>query len=207
MEFWFEFASTYSYPAAMRIEQDAAAAGVAIEWKPFLLGPLLNQQQGLTDSPFNAVPVKGRYMWRDLERICDRQGLALNLPSIFPQNGLRAARLVLALPPEARPEFVRAVYLANFAEGSDISSEATLSRILLRLGHDPDALADRAASETVKQDLKDNTARAAALGIFGSPSFVTDDGELFWGNDRLDFALDWASGKTQLKTIQEVEAP
>ena len=61
IEFWFEFASTYSYPAVMRIDRLAAARGVAVEWRPFLLGPLFHAQQGMKDSPFNVVPVKGVY--------------------------------------------------------------------------------------------------------------------------------------------------
>ncbi|PTT71916.1 2-hydroxychromene-2-carboxylate isomerase, partial [Pseudomonas sp. HMWF010] len=62
LTFWYEFASTYSYPAAMRIERLAAEAGVAVDWRPLLIGPLFHEQQGLTDSPFNSFPVKGAYM-------------------------------------------------------------------------------------------------------------------------------------------------
>src|SRR3990167_8601101 len=140
IEFWFEFASTYSYPAAMRIEKVAGAAGLDVVWKPMLLGPLFNAQQGLKDSPFNAFPVKGKYMWRDLERTCIDEGLPLRRPDIFPQNGLKAARMVLALPDAARPDFVRAVYRANFAEGAIISDDSVLAAILTHLGHLPEAV-------------------------------------------------------------------
>ncbi len=67
LEFWFEFASTYSYPAAMRIGALCATAGVPLRWRPFLLGPLF-AAQGWRDSPFNLFPAKGAYMWRDLAR-------------------------------------------------------------------------------------------------------------------------------------------
>jgi 2-hydroxychromene-2-carboxylate isomerase len=70
LEFWYDFASTYSYPAAMRVEREAAAAGLRVEWKPFLLGPIFSKLLGVDDSPFNTNPVRGRYMWRDLERLC-----------------------------------------------------------------------------------------------------------------------------------------
>ena len=70
LQFWFEFASTYTYPAAMRIEEAARLARVELEYHPFLLGPIF-ASQGWSDSPFNLYPVKGRYMWRDLGRICD----------------------------------------------------------------------------------------------------------------------------------------
>ena len=73
IEFWYEFASTYSYLAAMRVEAVAAAAGVAVEWKPFLLGPIFHAQ-GWDNSPFNIYPVKGRYMVRDMERLAAERG-------------------------------------------------------------------------------------------------------------------------------------
>ncbi|HET7167365.1 MAG TPA: DsbA family protein, partial [Pseudolabrys sp.] len=69
LDFWFEFASTYSYPAAMRISPLAEAAGVAVRWRPFMLGPIF-KEQGWTTSPFNLFPAKGLNMWRDLERTC-----------------------------------------------------------------------------------------------------------------------------------------
>ncbi len=67
IEFWYEFGSTYSYPAVMRIEKLAAQAGVGLRWRPFLLGPIF-QTLGWNDSPFNIFAAKGRYMWRDLTR-------------------------------------------------------------------------------------------------------------------------------------------
>ena len=107
IEFWFEFASTYSYPAAMRIEEVAAERGREVIWKPFLLGPIF-RRQGWDDSPFNLYPAKGRYMWRDLQRICKRQGIAFRRPTLFPQNGLLAARVACFFAREPwAPVFIR----------------------------------------------------------------------------------------------------
>jgi 2-hydroxychromene-2-carboxylate isomerase len=192
VEFWYEFASTYSYPAAMRIERLAEGAGVAVRWRPFLLGPIF-KEFGWTDSPFNIFEAKGRYMWRDLTRICEGEGLPLKLPPVaFPQNGLKAARL--ALVGEAQgwtPPFTRAVFLANYAEQKDIANEETLSAILAKLGVDADAALAEANTTPVKDRLKQQTEEAARRGIFGAPSFTIGD-ELFWGNDRLEAALAWA---------------
>jgi 2-hydroxychromene-2-carboxylate isomerase len=192
VEFWYEFASTYSYPAAMRIERLAEEAGVAVRWRPFLLGPIF-KEFGWTDSPFNIFEAKGRYMWRDLTRICEGEGLPLKLPPVaFPQNGLKAARL--ALVGEAQgwtPPFTRAVFLANYAEQKDIANEETLSAILAKLGVDADAALAEANTTPVKDRLKQQTEEAARRGIFGAPSFTIGD-ELFWGNDRLEAALAWA---------------
>jgi len=193
-EFWYEFASTYSYPAAMRVASLAEARGVSLVWRPFLLGPIF-ASQGWRDSPFNIYPAKGRYMWRDLQRICDALGLLLRRPEPFPQNSLLAARVALTLEGKERAEFSRQVYAAEFGEGLPIADRATIAALLPKLGLDPDAVLARAESEANKARLKAECARAAELGIIGAPSLVTDDGEVFWGNDRLEQGLDWAAGK------------
>ncbi|MDZ4762842.1 MAG: 2-hydroxychromene-2-carboxylate isomerase [Alphaproteobacteria bacterium] len=191
LEFWFEFASSYSYVAVMRIEKIAAARNIVLEWRPFLLGPLFEAQQGLKDSPFNAVPVKGAYMWRDLERLCEKHGLPFQRPSRFPQNGLLAARIALSLPHDDRPNFVKAVFQANFVHDRDIADLGILHGALRRAGLDPYQTLEHVQSEEVKARLRDDTAHAADLGIFGAPTFATLDREIFWGNDRLEDALDW----------------
>jgi 2-hydroxychromene-2-carboxylate isomerase len=190
VEFWFEFASTYSYPAACRIEAAAAVAKVQVAFKPFLLGPIF-ANQGWKDSPFNIYPVKGRYMWRDLERICSRLDLPFKKPTVFPRNGLAAARITVATEEAARPRLVARIYRANFAEDRDIGSREVLADILAELGHDVEDTLARAESQAVKDTLRAETERATALGIFGSPS-LTVGSELFWGNDRIEDALDWA---------------
>lgn len=190
IQFWFEFASTYSYPAAMRIDAVARAAGVEVEWRPFLLGPVF-AAQGIKDSPFNLYPVKGRYMVRDLERTCAALDLPFVLPTPFPQNGLLCARVATALEGELRSRFARAAYQLEFSEGRDISDPLTVAEGLRRAGLDA-SLIELAQSEEIKSALRAATEEAQALGIFGAPTFVTADKELFWGNDRLESALTWA---------------
>jgi 2-hydroxychromene-2-carboxylate isomerase len=192
LDFWFEFASTYSYPAAMRIGALARARGVIVRWRPFLLGPVF-KAQGWDNSPFNIYPVKGRYMWRDLERICAAAGLPFVRPAVFPQNTILAARVALVALAEGWGEdFSRAVYAAEFGEGRDIGAPGLIADILTALGRDADAVITRAQADDNKLVLRKNTEEAQALDIFGAPSIVTADGELFWGNDRLEAALDWA---------------
>jgi 2-hydroxychromene-2-carboxylate isomerase len=192
LEFWYEFASTYSYPAAMRVEKLAKTAGVALAWRPFLLGPIFGAQ-GWNDSPFNIYPAKGQYMWRDLARICEAENIPLKTPPFrFPQNGLKAARLALTgIKDGWTPAFTRAVYAANFAEQRDISDDTTLGDILSGLGIDPAAAFAAANTPDNKEALKRQTGQAIARGIFGAPSFTVGS-ELFWGNDRLEAALAWA---------------
>jgi len=191
LDFWLEFASTYSYPAAMRIAALATKNGVAVRWRPFLLGPIF-KDLGWTTSPFNVYPAKGRYMWRDLERICGAFELPFARPSPFPQNSLLAARVALiGLEENWGEDFCRAVYRAEFADGGDIGEPGVIGRILKNLGQDADAVIRQSASDDIKSKLRAQTEEAGQLGIFGAPSFVTPDGELFWGNDRLEAALAW----------------
>ncbi|KIC24532.1 MULTISPECIES: 2-hydroxychromene-2-carboxylate isomerase [unclassified Leisingera] len=190
--FWFEFASTYSYLSVMRIGELAAARGVAVTWKPFLLGPIF-AAQGWDTSPFNIYPAKGRYMWRDMERICAARGLPFSRPAVFPQNGLMAARLALAAAEQDRIEpFTTAAFQAQFGTGKDIADETVLQRCLSTAGLDR-SLMQRAQAPDIKSALRTKTDEAIAAGIFGAPSF-TSGAELFWGDDRLEQALEHAAG-------------
>jgi 2-hydroxychromene-2-carboxylate isomerase len=192
LDFWFDFASTYSYPAALRIGPLAAEAKVQVRFRPFLLGPIF-KAQGWDTSPFNLYPAKGRNMWRDLERLCEDLSLPFRKPEPFPQNSLLPARVALAGMDQGWGEaFSVAVYRAQFAEGGRIDEPATLAAILSGLNVDAKAALDVALSDDNKLRLRAETEEAARLGVFGAPTFITTGGELFWGNDRLEQALDWA---------------
>jgi 2-hydroxychromene-2-carboxylate isomerase len=195
LQFWFDFASTYSYPAAMRIEQLARERGVPVSWNAFLLSRMF-RAQGWNDSPFNLYPVKGRYMWRDLERICEAQHLPFRRPSEFPRNGLLAARIACRFSKETwTPAFVRAVYHANFAEDQNIADRPVIADCLRSVNQDAETVLNTAGSAETKTMLREQTERAVDLGIFGAPSFITGQ-ELFWGNDRLEQALMWYQSRS-----------
>jgi 2-hydroxychromene-2-carboxylate isomerase len=192
LDFWFDFASTYSYPAMMRIGGLARREAVVVNFRPFLLGPIF-KVQGWTTSPFNLFPAKGRNMWRDLERTCAELGLAFRRPEPFPQSSILAARIaLLGLGQRWGEDFCRAVFNAEFAEARRIDDPETMAGILSALSVDAAAVLDAAQTPGIKDKLRAETARAQALDIFGAPSFCTTDGELFWGNDRLEAALAWA---------------
>jgi 2-hydroxychromene-2-carboxylate isomerase len=192
LDFWLDYASTYSYIAAERIGALARDTGVAVRWRPFLLGPIF-QAQGWHTSPFNIYPGKGRYMWRDMERICQALGLPLKRLEQFPQNSILAARVALVGFAEGWGEkFSRAVYRAEFGEARNIGETGVITNILDDLKRDAKDVIERALSADNKMRLRSETEEAQRLGIFGAPTFVTADGELFWGNDRLEAALAWA---------------
>jgi 2-hydroxychromene-2-carboxylate isomerase len=193
LDFWFDFASSYSYPAAMRVGALARKAGVEVDFRPFLLGPIF-KTQGWTTSPFNLFPAKGRNMWRDLERICADLSLPpIRRPEPFLQNSILAARVALVgLAQPWGEDFCRAVFCAEFADGQRIDVRETMDAILSKLKVEPSAVLAAAQSDDNKARLRVQTEEAQTLGLFGAPSFTTADGELFWGNDRLEQALAWA---------------
>src|SRR5262245_28388663 len=147
LDFWFDFGSTYSYPAAMRIAPLAREAGVAVRFRPFLLGPIF-KAQGWTTSPFNVYPAKGRHMWRDLERLCAELGLPFRRPEPFPQFALLAARVALVgLDQDWGENFCRAMFRAEFAEGRRIDEPATITDVLAKLSIDAASVLAAAQSE------------------------------------------------------------
>lgn len=192
LDFWFDFASTYSYPTAMRISGLARESGVNVRFRPFLLGPIF-AAQGWNTSPFNLFPAKGRYMWRDVERICADLELPFRRPEPFPQNSVLAARVALVgLKDGWGEDFCRAVFRAEFAERLRIDDPDTIRAMLAALKVDAAAALAAAQATGTKEALRSETAEAQQLQIFGAPTFITADGELFWGNDRLESALAWA---------------
>jgi 2-hydroxychromene-2-carboxylate isomerase len=190
VEFWYEFASTYSYLAAERAEGVARVMGVQLRWRPFLLGPIF-AAQGWTSSPFNLFPSKGANMWRDVERIAARYHVAWNRPTTLPRNGLFAARVALVGVDEGWiANFSRAVFRANFVEDRDIGDAAVIAAIVERLSL-PASVIERANAPENKARLRAQTDEAIARGIYGAPSFTVGE-ELFWGHDRMEQAFQWA---------------
>jgi 2-hydroxychromene-2-carboxylate isomerase len=111
----------------------------------------------------------------------------------FPQSSVLAARIALVgLGESWGDDFCRAAFTAEFAEGRRIDEPETMRSILAGLSADAVAVLEAAQTTAIKDRLRAETAKAQELDIFGAPSFRTADGELFWGNDRLEAALAWA---------------
>jgi 2-hydroxychromene-2-carboxylate isomerase len=192
LEIWFEFGSTYSYLSVMRIEALARRAGIRLAWKPFLLGPVF-RSLGWETSPFLLQEAKGRYMWRDMERRTAKYGLPFRKPSVFPRAAILPMRVaVLGAGQEWMPAFCRAVMLQNWVEDVDISLPANVSRALHGLVTDPGQVIEQAQSDENKLKLREQTEEAQRRGIFGGPTFFVGD-EMFWGDDRLDDAIEYAA--------------
>lgn len=188
VEFWFDFGSTYSHLAMMRIAPAAAALGVAIDWRPFLLRPVF-RALGWDGSPFLAQERKLDYVWRDAAREARKYGVPWRRPTAFPRRAVLPSRVALcgAQAPWVGA-FCRRMMLLNFAEDRDIDDETVVRAALAESGVDADAILVQAQGEANKLALRRQTDEAMARGVFGAPTFFAR-GELFWGNDRLDDAL------------------
>ena len=185
IEFWFDFASNYSYLSVMRIRQ-LVPGGVV--WRPFLLGPIF-KDAGWNNSPFVLQKDKGAYVWQDMPRQCAKYGLPWRQPSDFPRNSMLAARVgILSENQPWTSDFCERVMLANFVDDRDIASADCIAGILSALGQDADTILRDAQTDDNKARLRARTEQAKALHIFGAPTFMVGDA-MFWGNDRLDDAL------------------
>jgi 2-hydroxychromene-2-carboxylate isomerase len=194
IDFWFDFGSNYSYLSALRIDHLARQAGVAIRWQPFLLGPIFGSF-GWATSPFVLQPKKGAHVWDDMRRQCAKYAFPWQRPSVFPRNAVLATRVALYGAREPWiADFVKAIMRANFARDEDISGEAKVIDMLHELALPAVAIVAECKNEANKPRLREQTERAMALGIFGAPTFFVGN-EMYWGNDRLDDAIELASGK------------
>ncbi|WP_345815054.1 2-hydroxychromene-2-carboxylate isomerase [Paraburkholderia sp. PREW-6R] len=194
LELWFDFGSNYSYLSVMRIEALAGAQRVRIAWRPFLLGPIF-RALGFDNSPFVLQKEKGAYVWKDMERQCRKYGLALTRPTTFPRAALLATRV--AVVGTDRPwigAYCRAIMQMNFVHDRDIGSLDVVSEVLEELALPAGQIIADAQSEANKLHLRKQTDEAAARGVFGAPTFFVGD-EMFWGNDRLEDALDYCKSK------------
>jgi 2-hydroxychromene-2-carboxylate isomerase len=191
IELFYEFGSSYSYPAVMVADRAAAERGHTIVHRPFFLGPLF-AKQGLDQPPFLKYPIKGAYMFRDLARICAQLELGWKKPTNFPRRAVLPTRLAIVGFDEGWGlKFARRVYTLNFVDDREIDDEANMRALLHELGVDADAAFTKAQSTPYKEKLRAQTARAEELGLFGAPTFVVGR-ELFWGHDRMRQAFDWA---------------
>ncbi|MGH8779887.1 2-hydroxychromene-2-carboxylate isomerase [Paraburkholderia sp.] len=188
IDFWFDFASNYSYLSVMRIEEAATRQHVEVRWHPFLLGPIF-RALGQHTSPFVEQKEKGAYVWQDMVRECHKYGLPWVRPSVFPRASLLASRVAtLGASEPWIGAYCRQVMLRNFAEDRDIEAPADIAEVLAQLGLPAERMLADALTDANKLALRHATEEAQAKGIFGAPTFFVGD-EMFWGNDRLDDAL------------------
>jgi 2-hydroxychromene-2-carboxylate isomerase len=186
VDFFFDFSSPFAYLASTQIEQVARRAGARVRWRPFLLGALF-KAVGTPDVPLFAMPAaKQALAGKDMMRWAAHYGVTLAWPSRFPMSTVKALRMVLQVPDEARPALVHALYRAAWVEDRDLNDDAGLAALATSVGYDGAALVAGTKGDSVKALLKQATDEAVAAGLCGAPSFLVGD-LLFWGQDRLGF--------------------
>ena len=185
LEFFFDYASPYSYLACNQVEAVAQRTGAELRWRPFLLGAVFKATGNNTPTQ---VPAKGVYIAKDLQDWVSYLGLpALVLPESFPINSLKANRLALVAAEQGKvAAFSHAAYRAAFAEGKDLSDPKVLAEVARGVGMDADKALAQMENQEIKDALRRNTDEALSRGVFGAPTFFVGD-NMFFGNDRLMF--------------------
>ena len=194
IDFWFFVGSTYSYLSISRIDDVAKAEGVAFRWRPFNVRAIMIEQNNI---PFRDKPIKAAYMWRDIARRAGMYGLKPKLPAPYPLRDSELANRVaiVGLIEGWCADYVRAAYRRWFEQGEEAGGEPGLSGSLADIGQDPVRVIETARGGAIGERLVAETEEAKALGIFGSPTFAVD-GELFWGDDRMNDAIRWRKSGT-----------
>lgn len=198
IEFYYFFGSAYACLSARRIGALADAAGVAVTWRPFNVRPLMQENNVALRTEMRKV----KYIWRDIERRSALHGLAYVKPPVWPTDPelLHNKVGMLAASEGWGEAFTVASFKAWFLNGFALGDMACLAHVLGQFGKDVSTTIAAAQSPRIAALYDENTEAARRHGVFGSPSFVTQDGEMFWGDDRLEEAIAWAAGKHALQT-------
>jgi 2-hydroxychromene-2-carboxylate isomerase len=189
IEFWFSIGSTYTYLTVARLHQVEAARGVRFRWRPFSVRSIMQEMNNI---PFATKPTKLAYMWRDVERRAALYGLPIKVPAPYPLKEFDLANRIAILGQAEGwcADYVRATYRRWFVAHAEAGSEPNLSDTLAEIGQVPSRVIALARSDAIGEAYAAATEEARRLKVFGAPTFVTR-GEVFWGDDRLDDAIEW----------------
>lgn len=190
IDFWYSIGSTYSFLSVMRIRDVAREQGIAFVWRPFNVRTIMIEQKNI---PFADKPSKSAYMWRDIERRAQKHGLRAALPAPYPIRDLALANQValLGMREGWGEAYSVETYRLWFQDGQLPGEDPNLSEALWRVNQDPMPTLERARAPGIVAALEAETATARDTGVFGAPTFVIG-GEVFWGDDRMDDAVQWA---------------
>ena len=189
-DFYFDFISPYSFLAHKEIRKIENKTNIKIRYKPILLGGLHNLH-GIKAPAF--IPAKAKHMIRDCKLIAERNNIKFRFNSYFPIKSLNLMRGVLV----AEEDNIKNYYIDNvfntiWQDGLNMNDENIINKILKNLNINPKTFILRSTSSSIKDSLRKKTSDAYEKGIFGAPTFVTNN-KIFWGQDRIEFVLKEAS--------------
>jgi len=189
-DFYFDFVSPYSFLAHKEIIKIEKKNSIKIKYKPILLGGLHNLH-GIKAPAF--IPAKAKHMIRDCKLIAEKNKIKFKFNSYFPIRSLNLMRGVfVAEEDNYKSYYIDSIFSAIWQDGLNMNDENIIEKVLKNLNVNPKTFSLRAASSSIKESLKKRTNEAYEKGIFGAPSFVANN-KIFWGQDRIEFALNEAS--------------
>lgn len=186
IEFFFDCSSPWTYLAFHNIQPLAKELGAQIIWRPILVGGIFNTvNPSVYAQRETPVPLKARYMKKDLQDWARSAGLAIKMPpTVFPVNSVKAMRGCIWLGKDMVP-FATALFEAYWGEDKDISQDAVLAEICKKVGIDEPKFFAGISEQAIKDQLKANTEEVVARGGFGSPTMFVNKTDMYFGNDRL----------------------
>ena len=188
-DFYFDFISPYSFLAHKEIKKIEKKGSIKIKYKPILLGGLHNLH-GIKAPAF--IPAKAKHMIRDCKLIAEKNNIKFKFNSYFPIRSLNLMRGVLV----AEEDNIKNYYIENifntiWQDGLNMNDDIIIQKVLKNLNINPKTFFLRSTSSLIKDSLRNKTSDAYKKGIFGAPTFVVNN-RIFWGQDRLEFALNEA---------------
>ena len=189
--FWFSIGSTYTYLSVTRLKEVEQKFEVKFSWQSFSVRKIMLEMDNVPFPPTKQV--KADYMWRDIKRRAQGYGFEAKVPAPYPLNEFDLANRIAVIGMQEGwcSEYVIETYRRWFVAGLEPGSEPNVSESLREIDQDPERVLELAADETIAKAYLSQTEQAQSKNIFGSPSFIVD-GELFWGDDRLEDAVNWA---------------
>jgi len=193
IEFWFSIGSTYTYLSVSRLKEVERKFEVSFSWQPFSVRKIMREMDNVPFPPTKQAKVD--YMWRDIQRRARGYGFEARVPAPYPLKEFDLANRIAVLGMQEGwcSNYVQATYRRWFLEWLEPGSEPNVSESLREIGQDSERILELATGEETGEVYSCQTESAQSKGIFGSPSFIVD-GELFWGDDRLEDAVSWALG-------------
>ena len=196
IDFYFDFSSPYAYLGSTRIEALAQKHNRTINWHPILLGAIFKVSG---QAPLTSYPLKGDYALHDFNRAAREHNIPYQFPDPFPIGAVAASRACCWLKASDNASendkltpFVHAIFKAYYVDGRNISELDEVLAVAQAVGIDKESLALGVGEQSVKDALKTAVDQAIKIGVFGAPTTLVD-GELFWGNDRIEQMDRWLS--------------
>ena len=195
IDFWFSIGSTYTYLSVNRLSELSIKKNIKFNWHPFSVRKIMMDMDNIPFTP-PSKKIKSDYMWKDIERRAKFYGFEAKVPAPYPLKEFDLANqiAILGMNEGWGIEYVTSTYKRWFQLGKEPATEPNISEILNELNLDIDETLIKAKSHEINNQYLDNTDKAYKNGVFGSPTFIYE-GEIFWGDDRLEDCIKWIRGK------------